>query len=1123
VSVHVLPAASGARLRTEGHLVDALGIDFSDQQLSAITAPLEPGVIIAGAGSGKTTVMAARVVWLVGTGAVRPEEVLGLTFTRKAAAELSQRVRNALLRARVVTDRGPDESGEQLIMTYDAFAGRVVAEHGLRLGFEADPTMISGATRFRLASQVVNAAAGPFEFISRLRPATVTERVLKLDADLQQHLVDAGELDKHTRDFLIGCGSAPHNNRGNPYVEVRRAAVAAQERLELASLVQDYQSLKQRLGLVEFADQMAIAARLASEIPEVSRTLRATFRVVLLDEYQDTSAAQALMLRGLFSGVTPTDGLGHPVTAVGDPFQAIYGWRGAAASNILQFATDFRRSNGQQSRRFALTINRRSGQSILDVADALSRPLRKNMPTAGDEPERVVARQPLPGGQALPTGGEPELDGLGLLRAPDGTGPGEVRAATFDTWPEEVSWIADQILAAKTTALVHRWADIAVLTRRNADIAPLYSELTGRDVPVEIVGLGGLLLLPEVMDVTATLRLVHDVTANPDLIRLLNGPRWRIGPRDLALLGGRARELAREGADGGGSELAVDASILAALETAVAEVDPTEVVSLLDALESPGERPYSAAALERFTRFAGELSYLRQHGDEPVLDLTRRVITTMGLEVELMATREFARTSRRDQLGTFLDAVAAYADVDGDASLAGLLAYLQAEIDQGTGLDQAVPSDREAVKLLTVHKAKGLEWDLVFLPALMKGVFPSDRVTDNWVSNPAVLPADLRGDAAAIPQLVEVSNAAMTEFKVRLSEQQSLAEDRLAYVGATRARRLLAGSGHVWRADLVRPRTPSNYLRAIADEADRQGLLLAEAGPPASENPMVAAADPYPWPSPLDPDGLARRQDAARDVAEARQRHAETGSYERPDSAQILLDEAEIVAGWDADIDRLLVEAAEARTGVQHVQLPAELSASALLRLEADPETFTADLARPMPRPPSRATRLGTRFHHWVEQHVRALSAPGALALPLVDPEFIGEVDAADAEVEDEAALRELCQRFVAGLFGSRVSVAVEAPFTVLLGGRLVRGRIDAVYPDPDHDGRYQVVDWKTTGAERANPLQLAIYRLAWAELRGVPIDSVDAVFYDVRADKVVRPDSLAGRPELERLLSEPV
>src|SRR4029453_11311553 len=216
MTVHTLiPPTHRIRLESPAELIDALGIPFSTQQLEAITAPLEPGVIIAGAGSGKTTVMAARVVWLVGTGVVRPEEVLGLTFTRKAAAELSQRVRNALRRAGVIADRGVDESGEQLIMTYDAFAGRLVAEHGLRLGFEADPTMISGATRFRLASRVVKAAAGPFEFISRLRPATVTERVLRLDADLQQHMVDVDDLDGHARDLLLSLQSAPLNNRGN--------------------------------------------------------------------------------------------------------------------------------------------------------------------------------------------------------------------------------------------------------------------------------------------------------------------------------------------------------------------------------------------------------------------------------------------------------------------------------------------------------------------------------------------------------------------------------------------------------------------------------------------------------------------------------------------------------------------------------------------------------------------------------------------------------------------------------------------------------------------------------------------------------------------------------------------
>ena len=226
--------------------------------------------------------------------------------------------------------------------------------------------------------------------------------------------------------------------------------------------------------------------------------------------------------------------------------------------------------------------------------------------------------------------------------------------------------------------------------------------------------------------------------------------------------------------------------------------------------------------------------------------------------------------------------MAAYVDVDGEASLTGLLAYLQAEIDTGTGLDRAVPSDREAVKLLTVHKAKGLEWEVVFLPALMQGIFPSDRVTDNWVTNPAVLPADLRGDAASIPQLADASNSAISAYKARLSEQQQLAEDRLAYVGVTRAKQLLVGSGHTWRAELVKPRTPSTYLRSILEAARAQDQVLAEASPAGAVNPLVVDAVPQPWPAPLDPDALRRRQEAASGVLRARDRFTDTGHVSEP-------------------------------------------------------------------------------------------------------------------------------------------------------------------------------------------------------------------------------------------------
>ena len=559
--------------------------------------------------------------------------------------------------------------------------------------------------------------------------------------------------------------------------------------------------------------------------------------------------------------------------------------------------------------------------------------------------------------------------------------------------------------------------------------------------------------------------------------------------------------------------------MLDALEHAVADLDPTDVVSLLDALEDLGPEPYSEAARERFTRLAEELAYLRRHVDEPVLDLARRVIATLGLDIELLATPEYARSSRRDQLGAFLDAVAAYVDVDGEASLNGLLGYLQAELDQGTGLDQAVPSDREAVKLLTVHKAKGLEWEAVFLPALMQGTFPSDRVTDNWVTNPSVLPADLRGDAASIPQLAEASNAGVAAYKAALSEQQRLAEDRLAYVAVTRAKRLLVGSGHSWRPELVRSRTPSTYLRAILTAAREHGRLLVEAEPPGPNNPLVTEAVPHPWPEPLDPDGLARREEAADLVRRAQARFAATGSYEDPATPSLLLDDEERLAGWDADLAQLLAEAVAARSGEQPVPLPAQLSTTAVLRLQSDPDAFAAEVARPMPAPPSRAARFGTRFHLWVERYFGPGLTTGGLGQQLlVDPDDLP--DRADAGAYGEDELRALCDAFVAGQFGQSMPYALEAPFSVLIGGRLVRGRIDAVYAEVGEGFRFRVVDWKTSRTETADPLQLAIYRLAWAEANSVPVSEVDAVFYFVRTDSVVRPPDLPDRLALERLVT---
>jgi len=1026
---------------------DALSIPFSDQQLTAITAPLEPGVIIAGAGSGKTTVMAARVVWLVGTGQVTPEQVLGLTFTRKAAAELSSRVREALAKAGVVDTEGVDDAGEQLIMTYDAFAARLVSDHGLRIGVEGDARMLTGAARFRIASRVVAAAPGPFEQLARLRPDSVTDKVLALDGDLASHLVPAAALVDHAQEFLRDIDQSPRSRGRDLYASMKKAAAAAAERVELAELVDGYQRLKRDLGAVEFADQMGVAAELARRVPAVSALLREQFAVVLLDEYQDTSSAQSELLRALFSGATPSLGRGHAVTAVGDPCQAIYGWRGAAAANIITFAEQFPRADGSPATAFALTVNRRSGQQVLDAANALSAPLRDDQ--------------------------ELQWDGINTnLVAPPGTPRGDIRVASFDTWPAEVRWVADDIAATHDSGRAKRWSDIAVLARRNAHIRPLYAELIERGVPVEIVGLDGLLQVPEVADVVAVLRVLGDATANPDLIRVLTGPRWAIGPADLAALGRRAHELA------GGRDWD-DVPAAEEIARIIGTTEAAHAPSLVEALADLGEGPYSAEGRRRMAACAAELAALRPHGGGSVTDLLRRVITMLGLEVEL-ALRGPGGTR---QLDAFVAHVSSYTDVDGDGSLTGLLAWLAAEEDRGVGLEQAVPTASDSVKLLTIHKAKGLEWEVVYLPALADRVFPSDRVQGNWLMASAVLPADLRGDADNVPQVADVSDAAAKVYAQALKDEARRADDRLAYVAVTRARQHLVATSHAW-SELKNPRQHSTYLRTLERFATE--VMHEEV---SATNPLLSEGGGWPWPTPQDPVARAQRVEAAAAVVRAR-------TSDGADPEGMPLDEAALIATWDASAEQLLAEARLRRASTD-VVLPPYLSATALMALEDDARAYLSGLSRPMPQPPRRAARVGEQFHAWLE---RRFTATPAL---LEDP---------DAQQLVDADLNQLVTAFEAGPFAHRLPHATEVPFSLFLAGQVVRGRIDAVFIDR---GRHEVIDWKT-GRGKANPLQLAVYRLAWAELNGLAPTDVDAMFFDVVRGVLVRPSALPDRESLE-------
>ncbi|HVT71006.1 MAG TPA: ATP-dependent helicase, partial [Trebonia sp.] len=520
--------------RAKGPSADDLLAGLNEPQRAAVVHEGPPLLVVAGAGSGKSETMAARLVWLVANGMVRPDRVLGLTFTRKAAAELAERVRvrlGALRRAGLEggpADLGDDETGpwagEPVISTYHAYAGRLVSDHALREGLEPSMRLITPALSWQLAASIVAAYDGPMDAV-QWTPQTVTAAVLDLAGDLAEHLRSSRDV----REVGEWLDTEAARWPGRVLAGVRRVLETQRTREQLLPLVDRYAAAKRAREVLDHGDQVAIAARIADRHPEVGAAERTRYQVVLLDEYQDTSHAQLVLLRALFGG-------GHPVTAVGDPCQSIYGWRGASAGNLRRFAEDFRTRAGEAAPVRQLSTSFRNAGRVLDTAAVLQAELRAQAP---DVPV--------------------------LGPAPDRARRGRVCAALLPTVTDEAEWVAAQAAALlalpagsapdgqlwpDSRAAGVRPSDIAVLCRKRSQFVPLRRALEARGIPCEVVGIGGLLSVPEVQDVVATLRVMHDAGSSDALARLLTGPRWRIGPRDLVALGRRARALAHGAGDG---------------------------------------------------------------------------------------------------------------------------------------------------------------------------------------------------------------------------------------------------------------------------------------------------------------------------------------------------------------------------------------------------------------------------------------------------------------------------------------------------------------------------------------------------------------------------------------------
>ncbi|GAA4886852.1 ATP-dependent helicase [Actinomycetospora straminea] len=1113
-------APPGTELVDPVELAERLGLRRpTEEQAAVIGAPLEPALVTAGAGSGKTETMAARVVWLVANGLVRPEQVLGLTFTRKAAGQLADRVRRRLrvLGASSLLDeldpsgdrRLAARAGEPTISTYHAYAGRLLTEHGLRLPVDPGARLLSPTASWQLAHRIVATWAADLD-TDRV-PATVTALVQALAGELGEHLADPSVLRAHAERFARAVEDAPPAKGQRPALPQTLANRVATQRFRAAllPLVEELAARKRAERCLDFADQMAAAARLAEGHDEVGAAERDAFRAILLDEYQDTGHAQRILLRSLFAGDEQTT-----VTAVGDPFQSIYGWRGASAANLPRFVTDFPRvsADGEHlaATRHGLLTSFRNPPEVLALANEVAEPLR-----ASGVP--VDELRPRPGAPA-----------------------GDVRVALHADVEAERAWVAD--------AVADRWraaADAgteppttAVLVRRRADMSALAAALRARDLPVEVVGLGGLLDEPEVRDVVSALRLVVDPLAGGAAVRLLTGARWRIGGADLAALWRRARELAApaEARHDTPSD-AVPDPVAAALPG-----EHAERAGLVDALDDPGPPArYSAAGYERLRHLAHELTMLRRRVTAPLVDLVADVERVLLLDVETAAR---PGPTGRAHLDAFAEVVADFTAgataSGGTATVTALLAYLDAAEDAEDGLtpgevDVADPATGGTrVQVLTVHAAKGLEWELVALPHVVDKVFPAAKRSGSWLTSVASLPVDLRGDRPDLPALDLDDAADRKEVAERLDAHERAFDDRrlveerrLFYVALTRAEHALLVSGHWWGETGDSPRGPSELLAEVGElvAAGRGGVVDTWAEPPeeGEPNPMAAAVHEAAWP--VDPLGSRR---AAVDEGAALVRSARARRAAAPEDAGVGAGDGAgddagghepDPEGWAADIEVLLAERAAARDRHARVLLPPQLSVSQLVDLAADPGALARRLRRPVPRPPDPRARRGTEFHAWLERWFSATELLEFDELPgAADEDADATADPAGAA--DAAELRE---RFTASRWANRTPVAVEVPFETEVAGTLVRGRIDAVFADAD--GGATVVDWKTGDlppdeALPALAVQLAAYRLAWSSLSGIPIERVRAALHYVRHDRTVSPADLLDAAGLRALVA---
>lgn len=1119
------------------------------EQTEVIEQPLGRSVlVVAGAGSGKTETMANRVVWLVANGMVAPSQILGLTFTRKAAGELGERVTTRLIHfseklekaaaAGILTPHERERSDALISMmregldlpevsTYNAFASAIVQEFGAIAGVSAGAAVIDGPRAWGIAREVVCRSDEPGLAESGDSIGVIVKQIMTLDHAVSDNLTSFDAVQQHTQKLNM-LGQLPYNEkkREGRYAKID-TILGNMEATELAvRLAHQFSQEKRRLGLIEFSDQLALAVATLQQSPDAIQALRARTPVVLLDEVQDTSVGQTTLLSTLFQGCS--------VMAVGDPHQSIYGFRGASASNLQTFHRDFRGTNTPRGADTTLSLSTswRNPSAILAAANTVSAPLAAKL----DAETTGISVQPLTSRSQY----------LGIAEVATQLG---LEARATETLEEEFEALASWMRNARNEHLQRekRAATAAVVFRGRRHMGAVSAALWVAGVPNRIVGLGGLLTTPEVTDLVSALRSIWYVDAGSELIRLLTSPRFRIGVSDLSGLDQAARWFSlRDHTKQKISEADIQAT--------PSLTDPERSFTLLDALDEIAAMPsLDHSALSSITEVgrkrlqeAGQmLRGLRHEVNGDIPSLLRSVIAALRLDIELDAAEHTGYDGSavaRANLDAFSEMVEGFLATDEQGRLASVLSWLERATEDDEAAEQLPEPEPGVVQLITVHGSKGLEWDLVAIPRLVGDEFPaSSREGMGWL-RPGQLPDELRGDAAARPRLdfsivstQKEAIDAIATYQDALKERHLAEERRLAYVAITRAASRLLLTYSFWGGQ-TKARGPAVYLQELADAA-----LIGDVQPESAHESDPSAAEVRTEQWPLDP--LGRRRIAVEGAADTVR-----NAIERKSEAALLHPVVELLlAERAAEVSATASLAADpsshdSLSGDERPARPPQrssrLTASTFHEFIEDPVEAERRRLRPMPVRPYRRTRTGNLFHEWIER--RASTARGtSLFLSGLDPEdTVLEPDSGPV-VEPPEDLQLLIAQFEQSRWADRQPIAVELEISIPFAGRTLVCKLDAVYQEDPNDAagadtaategarvapRVEIVDWKSGRPPKNDEerslrfLQLELYRHAYARWAEIDPAQIDVTLFYVADGQELRGTHERSFEDLEQL-----